>query len=450
MPAIATDGLKRRFAQLMVDEVTSSSDSDEYFIGIGQSNEFGVSPTPIPVRTLREERNARLNLQSIKRTTSASMVIDRYNWASGLVYQAWSDSEVGVSNNPFYVITENNEVYICIQQGRDTSGNAVASTVLPSYINAGVDEDQSFETSDGYRWKFLYAISAPNANLYLSGNYVPIEEIGDDPDGLNTFQLQQQSIRTNAIPGQILGGIVIDGGSGYTSAPTVSVIGNGTGAAATATISGGRVVKIEMNNESAACGSNYDYAEFKFSGGNGSGAQVRPIVSPQKGIGFNVPADLKAHSVMINAKPDGDEGGEFIIGNDFRQIGLYRNMRDQDSDLITTINNKALQYLIIQGGAAENDFSVDKLIRQSNGAKAYIDDIQDSAVYYHQTEATGFTAFTTGAINESDGEGSGVVATVGLQSTINPFSGELLYLENRAKVLRDAEQIEDIKVVITI
>lgn len=450
MPAIATDSLKRRFAQLMVDEVTSGTDSDEYFIGIGQSNEFGVSLTPTPVRTLREERNARLNLQSIKRTTSASMVIDRYNWASGLVYRAWSDSEVGVSNNPFYVITENNEVYICLQQAKDAAGNAVASTVLPSYINAGVDEEQAFETSDGYRWKFLYAISAPNANLYLSGNYVPIEEIDDNPDGLNTFQLQQQAIRTSAIPGQILGGIVTDGGSGYTSAPTVSIVGNGTGAAATATISGGRVVKVEMNNESAACGTNYDYAEFKFSGGNGSGAAVRPIVSPQKGIGFNVPSDLKAHSVMINAKPEGDEGGEFIIGNDFRQIGLYRNMRDQDSDLVTSVNNRALQYLMIQGGAAENNFSIDKLIRQSNGAKAYIDDIQDSAVYYHQTEATGFTAFTTGAITESDGEGSGVVDTVGLQSTINPFSGELLYLENRAKVLRDAEQTEDIKVVITI
>ena len=38
----------------------------------------------------------------------------------------------------------------------------------------------------------------------------------------------------------------------------------------------------------------------------------------------------------------------------------------------------------------------------------------------------------------------------GTRSVFDPYSGEIVYMENRAKVLRDAAQQEDIKVIITV
>ena len=62
---------------------------------------------------------------------------------------------------------------------------------------------------------------------------------------------------------------ILNGGTGYTSAPTVTVTGVGTGASLTANISGGKVVSVTINNS----GENYTSAtNISFSGGGGSGA----------------------------------------------------------------------------------------------------------------------------------------------------------------------------------
>jgi hypothetical protein len=53
---------------------------------------------------------------------------------------------------------------------------------------------------------------------------------------------------TNVISGFVVGATITDGGSGYASAPTVTITGNGTGAAATATVSNGTVSEITITN----------------------------------------------------------------------------------------------------------------------------------------------------------------------------------------------------------
>ena len=71
---------------------------------------------------------------------------------------------------------------------------------------------------------------------------------------------------------------VTNGGSGYTSAPTVAISGSsGSGATATATIAGGKVTAVTVTNG----GSNYHAgATVAFSGGGGSSAAATATVSP--------------------------------------------------------------------------------------------------------------------------------------------------------------------------
>jgi hypothetical protein len=52
----------------------------------------------------------------------------------------------------------------------------------------------------------------------------------------------------NTIVGFVIGATITNGGSGYTSAPAVTITGSGTGATATATISGGMVTGITINS----------------------------------------------------------------------------------------------------------------------------------------------------------------------------------------------------------
>mgnify|MGYP003704496127 CR=1 FL=1 len=72
---------------------------------------------------------------------------------------------------------------------------------------------------------------------------------------------------------------VIDPGINYTSAPTVTIIGDGSGATATAEMLGGRIQKITVTNR----GSGYSSALVELSGGEGTGATSVPILQSRIG-----------------------------------------------------------------------------------------------------------------------------------------------------------------------
>lgn len=464
MAAIGTQAVRKNLINLLVSDVNAGN--DKYYIGIGKSDTFNATDTPTtPVNTLREEMIARSNLQSIKLVADCTTVVERYNWARGGIYTAFSDTVDNIPEaNPYYVVTEDNEIYLCLQQGKDLNGITVTSTVKPSYTDAGVAANQAFETSDGYRWKFMYSITAVRSFAFQSAGFIPISKVDwsspGDSSGLNAFQLQQLSVQRAAVPGQIIGVKINNAGSTYTGSPQVVFDGPGSNAAATITLgSNGQIAKVEMNNESAALGSGYYHASARIidSEGNGVGAELQPIIGPVDGIGANVLDDLHCGSIMFTIKPDGDESETFITTNDFRQISLIKNPEEVDSNgVITSSTGKALKYMRLKDTPAAGGFTRDRLIRGvSSNAGAYITDIDDSNIYYHQNEQTGFGQFVPGEIiDESDGTGRGTIdsaaGNASLRSLVDAFSGEMLYIENRAAVTRTANQQEDIKVIITL
>jgi len=73
---------------------------------------------------------------------------------------------------------------------------------------------------------------------------------------------------------------VTNGGTGYTSAPTVAVTGGGgTGATAKAFVSGGKIIRVKILNEGSGYTSN---PIITFSGGGGTGAVAEPLLSKRQ------------------------------------------------------------------------------------------------------------------------------------------------------------------------
>ena len=455
MTAIVTDPFKRKLANDLLTEVQSSTDSSEFYIGIGKTDTYDSSDTTInPVRYLFEERIGRGNLESIKKVTASSLVVPRNNWTSGNTYSAWNDKQQGYPTNPYYVLTEDNEVYICLQQSKSSTGTANASTVKPSFSTAGVNQSQAFETSDGYRWKLLYAISAGEASSFLTSAFNPVQIVTVDSGSATITQLQQLNIQNTVTPGQIIGVEVVNGGSGYSSAPTLTFRGNGTGAAATATIDGGAIVKVEMDNESGGLGSGYDYASLSFTGN----ATLRPIIGPRDGIGKNAPADLKSSSIMLNIKPEGSETGTFNITNDFRQISLFKNLDLTDSaspgGRFSGVSAKVNRNMTLTQDISTTGFAVDEIITGgTSGVTAIIDEVDSGGgkiIRFHQNEKTQNGNFTDGESLTGSLGASGTVDSGNLFGSIDIYSGDILYIENRARIVRSASQTEDIKIILTV
>ena len=462
MAAIITDKLKNLVVDLI--KANDSDASNKYYAAIGRSeawNDSDVSPTPL--RTKSEENDFRNSMQSMKLIADVSLVIPRYNWSSGTFYSAYDDTQVG-NTNAYYVINANQQVYMVLRASVSATGTAVASTIEPTGNTTGTP----FKTSDGYVWKFMYSISATDANKFQSANFIPVKSIPFTNVNSSVAEVEQKAVQDAAVHGQIIGYGIESAGAGYSSAPTLTVQGNGSNAAATATISGGQVVKVEVADSSDASlkianfGSGYDYANVEVSGGSPTKpVKVRPILANSGGLGNDATIDFKASAIMFNAKPTGTETLDFVIGQDFRQVGLLKNPQVDSaghggngvSTAFTASTGRALKALNFS--AVNTAFGEDKtILGVTSGAKAFIDKDSGNSVFYHQNDDTGFKSFQAGeTVQETDGTGEGVLDSAGAFETtfeVNPHTGELLYIDNRGAVTRSADQTEDIKIVIQV
>ena len=471
MTAVLTDALKRQMLNSIYTNVTDSAGAGNYFIGIGRAQDWDATDTPPPpVNTLREERNMRLGLQSIKSAESVSYIVPRNNWSSSSIYDAYDDNVAGNSSilpiRPYYVLTEDSRVYICLQQGRNAAGVAVPSTVKPNTVT-----NKSFKSADGYIWKFLYTLSAANTDNYLSSNYMPVKFLdgGVNDSAGNPLRTgwvasdwAQSFIQDSAIVGQITSLTLDSGGAGYSSTPSVTIVGNGDSATGMAVLSGGSVVNIKLDSNGGGKinhGFNFDYAAVTISGGGSptKPATGRANISPALGIGGDPRQDLRSSGLMFNTKPAGTESGKFLIGQDFRQVALIRNAKvtgSTDSDY-TLAAGLALTKMNFIGGAVAEPFTVDKIILGgTSGAKAYVSSFNTTDsdyIYYHQDETTGFLPFTDSeGISEIFGSGAGVADSATIPLDINKLTGDILYIENKAAIDRSSSQTEDIKVIIQI
>ena len=454
MSAIITERIKKLMIQSLYDDIEDSA--NKYYIALGRSHDWdSADATPTPIPTEREIRNFRLSAQSAKQVTDWSFVIPRYNWTTGTTYYGYDDNTSGHPLNTYYVLTDDNAVYICLRQAKNTAGATTPSTIKPTGISS-----LPFTTADGYVWKFLYTVGTTYANRFLSANYMPVRlQTTTDSDSL-AVEIEQQTIQNAAVAGQIGDIQLITGGSGYVSAPTVTIVGDGTRARASATVSGGTVTKIvlaDSSDGSIAQGKNYNWAEVKITGGSGSGTTARVVLGPKNGFGADPRDDLRATAIMFNTKPDGTEGGTFVVNNDFRQLALLKNPELPDSDaLFSAAAGNMLRRL--RFATITTQFTADHtILGATSGAQAFVDKFDSDEVWYHQTEDTGFTQFTEGeVVSETDGAGAGTLQSAGvdsdtrayLQPDIDPFSGEILYIENRTAVQRIVGQVEDIKIIV--
>jgi len=286
----------------------------------------------------------------------------------------------------------------------------------------------------------------------------------------DTARLEFQNAATSTIKGKIYS-IAIDpddptattlsyGGSGYTSAPTVTILGDGSGAQATATVSGGKVVRIVVTNP----GSNYNVAYVTLSGGNGAGCVARAVLSPKNGHGSDPAAELGGYYIGIAATLTGEEGaGDFAVDTQFRQVGLIRKPKElSGGNSIPAVAStlSALTYLTLNSGST-GTFNVGDYI--TNGAQTpaigFIDSVTTLSggikkLGIHQNDKTGYTAFLTGnTINAYTGaaqtsSASGVINTITASEYVH-FSGDIVFLENRTSAIQRTEsQIEDIRIIV--
>lgn len=425
-------------AEQFKESVSEPSPNTNLYLVYGRTIPWANdSLPPTPNTSVATEYEIWNNMIGGKRITGNEMrhVIPRYNWSTDTKYIAYDhmNPNLYADNVRFYVITQDFNVYKCLSNNYSSN-----STVEPTSINTTTVT----QTSDGYVWKYMYTLSEEEKLNFTSSSYIPVKTIGSN-DGSTQWLVQ-----TNAVEGEIDAIVVTAGGTGYTNVANVivTITGDGTGATATAGVN--TVSNIVSNVTVTNFGTGYSYADVTISGGGGTGANARAIISPPGGHGSNPLYELGGFRVMIGAKIRNSEGGILPTSNDFRQVGVIKDPYLLDTTQVAT-NTAFFQGQIITT-AGSGDFIVDEYVYQGvNLATSTF-----NARVLEWDSANGIVKVVnisgTPVAGTLNGQTSSVARYITSVNDVDfhPFSGQLLYIDNIKPIIRSSDQTENFRIVL--
>ena len=223
---------------------------DYFYVFLAKPLAWANDPTaPTPNDTRLEESNVKKNILGVKKVNPSDVCLlaRRVDWETDTVYTQYDD-DVDLSDEDFYVFNSDNyRIYKCLD-----NNNGNPSTVKPSFADPGPRK-----LSDNYTWQLLYEVPAADRLKFLTDDYIPVKFYG------TSTRFDHNGTITE---------LIIDNrGSGYTSTPNVLILGDGTGAQASVTISNGVIASLDLLDG----GSGYSFAFVYIYGGGGSGASAR-------------------------------------------------------------------------------------------------------------------------------------------------------------------------------
>ena len=208
----ATKDLSIKIARAFISSLTAqdtrtTKNSVVLYAVIGNVYPYENEPTPVvpPDNEQYLQYEAHRRFIGAKKVTAGdvSHVTPRHDWVSGTVYSMFRDTDIDVYERPFYVITNEFNVYKCLYNNK-----GAASTVKPTGFST-----IPFTTSDGYTWKYMYTVSLGRANKFLTAVHMPVQTL-DGGDG-SVEGDRQLAVQNAAVNGAIEIVETVTTGSGY-------------------------------------------------------------------------------------------------------------------------------------------------------------------------------------------------------------------------------------------
>ena len=445
-------------------------------------------------------------------TADARQVVPKRTWQSGTTYDMYRhdysrsktapvSGSTNLYSSNYVVLNSDFRVYICLQNGTDPD-NTEGRPSLDEPIFTDLEPRSAGTSGDGYIWKYLYTIKPSEVVRFESTDFMPVPT-----DWLTGTE--NAAVRDNAVDGGIKIVTVTNKGVGlgtansvYTSVP---IKGDGSGGRCSVVVSAaGKIDSVEVTNG----GSNYTFGtvglgDVGLTNPSGStDAAFSVIVPPQNGHGADVYPELGANRVLIYSRLENDTSNpDFITGNQFSRVGLCRDPLAFGSDNKLTLSKASAVYALKLTGAGSTTttYTADSEVTQEIGigstavGRVINYDASTGVLKYWQDRrlaiSTNGTAPSYGyelfRFNADPATGAGTTVfggtsnlnidtnfgtslSPGLSTSINSrtfnlgmsfvkgvanpevkkYSGDIIYVDNRAAVTRSSQQKEDIKIVL--
>ncbi len=427
-------------------------------------------------------------------------IVPRINWSAGITYDmyrhdyditnaATQTSAKTLYDSRFYVVTSEFKVYLCINNGTSFPDfrNGKPSQFEPRFVSNSVQKAND-SVDDGYRWKYLYTISPADIVKFVTEKFIPVPN--------NWGDVATASVKNAAVRGALQTIIIKDPGQGYTSNTynDIDILGDGVGGKCSVIVTDGQVTTVAVSNP----GRDYTRGVINFvgDGAGGSGASFDVIIPPKGGHGADIYRELGAYRVMVHSKYD--IADDFAAQNNFSRIGIVRNptVYGSQTEILNSSTATSLGALKLKPDTTDpgittsmTNYPLNAEIRQTVGtatsvAVGYVAswDRDTGVLRYYQPVGlstisnNGFKNFdfegttkpitcvsiggstlipdtsfvgTAVTISNSDIRNLGQSFTAGKATPeVEKFSGDIIYIDNRAPISRSESQKEEVKIVV--
>lgn len=253
-------------AKMVLGDIQAKTSRYYYFLGgvepwngIGGSTVDDIPPNGGILQTDQQNRKYRSEIAFVKLISpnDVTLAIRKIPWESGKVFDEWDHTQE-MATKDFYVVTSDFNIYKCL-----SNNNGAESTVEPTGNSI-----YPFDTSDGYKWKYMYNIPAFKRTRFSSVNYIPVQR------ALSNSFYNNGAIESVA---------VINEGNGYVDAQLTSISvdpPSNPGLGATATVvtdSMGAITQINITNGGTGFLDNAKPKVVIASSGAGSRAKAKVI-----------------------------------------------------------------------------------------------------------------------------------------------------------------------------
>ena len=162
---------KKAFLEELFDNI--SSNTSYYYAFAANPIEDPSSVDPIPDNDYQTKFLFDWQMLFGKKLlpSNFALMINNNQWSENNFYDRYDNTDININaNNNFYVIAEPDyvggsyNVYKCID-----NANGSASSIKPNLV-----QPTTFQTSDGYKWRYLTSISYKQHELFSTYQYSPI------------------------------------------------------------------------------------------------------------------------------------------------------------------------------------------------------------------------------------------------------------------------------------
>ena len=477
--------------------------------GYGRTSDWNTNP-PSPTDNLSYAGHTGDTILFGKKITSANVrrIVRRIDWTAGTKYEIYRDDYSVQNRAPitnaarlydanYYVMNEDYRVYICIENGSSgTNPKGNVSQDQPTFTD--LEPSRAGDSGDGYIWKYLFTISPSDIIKFDSTDYITVPNNWDTSSDAQIRSIRESGDST-VNENQIKTVYIDDAGGSYANGlgQEMNIIGDGTGGKVRVDVEGGKIT----NTVVVSGGKNYSYALVDLGSINSNTtstpAHLIPVIPPSRGHGHDIYKELGTDRVLVYARFD-DSTKDFPVDTSFAQVSIVKNPTAVGTSNTFTDNNfnglSAFKFNNITGTPKVGE-KIEQTV-QNGTAKAFgyvasfdtetkvLKYFTDRSLFYNQTTKdqqdytgistngrpyafesssnliSGQTSSFTGAIDTAFAGiatnptgvkqiNLGVSFTAGMAvPEINKGSGEVIYLDNRASIARNARQKEDIKVIL--